>query len=146
VEVIAYPESPAQRTAALQRRARARTAPPGEKRRVDDEAVALRRIDHLVELGKLLVRLTESATEDEHKPGRLPGSFYVTRLPLLLKEVELSLSALVALGGQPPQAVVALVEEPERFRNNGSSVVVSALDEINEAIMGESLAPAEHAS
>jgi hypothetical protein len=145
VEVIAYPESAAQRTAALQRRARARTGSPSETRR-DDDAVVLRRIDHLVELGKLLVRLTESATEDEHKPGRLPGSFYVTRLPLLLKEVELSLSALRALGGQPPLAVVALVQEPDRFRQNGSAAVLSALVEINEAIAGESLASPAHAS
>ncbi len=105
----------------------------------DNQAVALRRIDCLLDLAAQLARFPERLDEEESKPGRLPGSFYVTRLPLLLKQVELSLTALRALGGRPPHIVEELIADPERFRQEGTALIMAALGEIDAAIAGESL-------
>ena len=112
---------------------------PGQNLPEASEAVVLRRIECLLQLGAQLVRLPEALDEEESKPGRLPGSFYLTRLPVLLKQIDLTLSAIRALGGRPPQAVEQLVAEPERFRTGGNSLILAALDEIDAAVAAESL-------
>lgn len=112
---------------------------PGQSLPGASEAVVLRRIDCLLELGAQLVRLPEALDAEESKPGRLPGSFYMTRLPVLLKQVELTLSAIRALGGRPPQVIEQLVAEPERFRSEGNALILVALDEIDAAVAAESL-------
>ena len=58
---------------------------PGQNLPEASEAVVLRRIECLLQLGAQLVRLPEALDEEESKPGRLPGSFYLTRLPVLLE-------------------------------------------------------------
>lgn len=116
----------------------ARITPAGEARSRADQLV-VKRIDLLVELGSLLVQLAETAAEDERKPGRLAGAFNVTRLPLLLGRIELSLTALDVLGGVPPESVAELIERPELFAKQGSALILAALDEINEAIKNESI-------
>ena len=108
----------------------------------DGQAVALRRIDQLLAIGALLVALSEAATEDEQRPGRLQGAFALTQLPLRVKQIELSLSALRALGGSPPPTVAALVADPGLFGEQGSALIMAALDELDGAIRAESLAPA----
>jgi hypothetical protein len=105
------------------------------------EQVVLRRIDYLLELSGQLARLPEALADEESKPGRLPGSFYMTRLPLLLKQIQVTLTAISALGGQTPQTVEQLVADPDRFRHEGSSLILAALDEIDLAVAAESLAP-----
>jgi hypothetical protein len=105
------------------------------------EAPTTRRIDHLLELGRLLVRLAETAIEEEGNASNfLAGSFQSTRLPLQLKEVELTLTGLQVLGADPPDAVVRLIEAPNLSRQQVSNSVLLALDEINEAIKSEALA------
>jgi hypothetical protein len=142
MELIQYPSSPATRMTALPGPTLARVPSGGETEpQVADQALVVKRIDLLLELGGSLVRLTETATEEEQKPGRLAGSSYRTRLPLLIKQIELSVNALQALGGRPPETVIDLVEQPTLFGQQGSSLILSALDEINELIMSESIAP-----
>jgi hypothetical protein len=122
--------------------AAARIAALPQPRAGDEQAVALRRIDHLLQIGALLVALSEAATEDEQRPGRLQGAFALTQLPLRVKQIELSLSALRALGGSPPHTVSSLVADPGIFRQQGSSLIMAALEELDGAIRAESLAAA----
>jgi hypothetical protein len=105
------------------------------------QALALRRIDCLLDVGAQLAALPDRLDDEESEPGRLPGSFYMTRLPLLLKQLELSLSALRALGGCPPQTAEGLIADPELFRHHGTSLIIAALAEVDTAIRSESLAP-----
>lgn len=130
------------RPAATSGHAAARIAALPQPRGGHDQAVALRRIDHLLQIGALLVSLSEAATEDEQRPGRLQGAFGLTELPLRVKHIELSLSALRVLGGTPPPTVSALVADPGLFRQQGTSLIIAALDELDGAIRAESLAPA----
>jgi hypothetical protein len=103
-----------------------------------DSFVATRRVDHLLEFGRLLVRLAETAIEEEGNSGQfLPGAFQGTRIPLQLKEIGLMLTAYRALDGLPPQTVVRLVEAPSLSRQQISSAILIALDEINAAIEAE---------
>ena len=125
-------------TAAYQQPEPARIARAGEARSHPDH-LAVKRIDLLLELGRLLVQLAETAAEDQRKPGRLTGAFNVTRLPLLLGQIELSVIALDVLGGLPPESIVELVEQPELFAHHGSALILTALGEIKEAISGESV-------
>jgi hypothetical protein len=102
----------------------------------DGDVVVVKRIELLLELGTALVDLLEAAADDEHKPGRLPGSFYVTRFPILLRRTEMYVNALRALGAKPPGTVEQLIAEPALFVQRGSHLVACALDEINRIIRG----------
>jgi hypothetical protein len=126
-------------TAVHTRPALARIASAGEGKPFLNEVVVVKRIDLLLVLGSSLVRLAETASEDQRKPGRLPGAFTTTRLPLLLGEIRLSLTALDVLGGRPPKSIVNLVEQPALFTQQGTDLILTALDEINEAIISESI-------
>lgn len=126
--------------AAVQPPKLARITSVGEAEKYLDCTLAASRIDLLLELGNSLVRLAEAASEDR-TPGKLSGAFGRTRLPLLLKRIELSLTALDALGGRPLETVLNLVEQPALFTHHGSELILKALDEINETIRSESLTP-----
>jgi len=117
----------------------ARITPREAEQHVDP--VVVKRIDLLLELGSSLVRLAETASGDQRTPGRLPGAFNTSRLPLLLRQIELSLTALDVLGGRPPESIVKMVEQPALFEQHGSALILTALDEINETIMSESVTP-----
>jgi hypothetical protein len=118
-----------------------RALPQPGVRPATSESVVLRRIDCLLELGAQLAQLPESLADDESRPGRLPGAFYLTRLPVLLKQMELLLSAIRALGGRTPQIVEQLVADPDRFRNEGTKLILEALAEIDLVLADESLVP-----
>jgi hypothetical protein len=117
----------------------ARIASAGEPKSYSDHVVVVKRIDLLLGLGRSLVQLVEAASEDQRKPGRLLSAFNTARLPLLLREIGLALTALKALGGRPPESIVSLVEQPALFEQHGSELILTALDEINEAITSESV-------
>jgi hypothetical protein len=127
------------KAAAVQPPALARITSAGEAQPYSDHVLVVKRIDLLLELGRSLVQLAETASEYERKPGRLLGAFSTTRLPLLLGEIELTLTALDVLGGRRPEHIVNLVEQPALFAQNGSGLILAALDEIKEAIMSESV-------
>ena len=98
-----------------------------------------KRIELLLALGSELVELVERS-ENDQQAGRLSGSFHTTKLPLLLKRVKLWLSAVEALGGRAPETVARLVEDSTLLAQHGSALVAAALEEIDEAIAGETLA------
>ena len=135
MELLANPDAPVAPTA--RRRGLAGLSPSGRGELAATELAAVKRLELLLALGGALVHVVEAAEEDERTPGRLPGSFYSTRLPLLLAQVRLWLSALDALGGRAPAAVVGLVEQPGLLREQGSRVIVTALEEIDLAIRAE---------
>jgi hypothetical protein len=140
MSAIQYAESRTMRLAAVERHPVSRGALDEDTGHLAEHTVITARIDHLLELGRLLLRLAETVIEESgNTEGFLPGALQTTRLPLRLKEVELNLTAFRALGGEPPQAVVTLVEGPKLLKQLASSSVLRALDEINEAIRSEGL-------
>ena len=85
------------------------------------------RIEQLIHVAEKLDRLAEIAMQEADAEGRLSGP----RMPLARKQLQVSLTALRALGGPELDPVWKLIAEPPQFLTATRSAVHDALDAVN---------------
>jgi GGDEF domain-containing protein len=93
------------------------------------------RVDQLLDLARTLTELADAARIDDGQTGGLQGlPRDAPRIPLLLKELSLKLTALRALGGPEIPGLCSLVEDANPRAGNTSAKVIAALDEIGTVL------------
>jgi hypothetical protein len=90
------------------------------------------RVEQLLNVAAKLDRLAEIAMQEADAEGRLAGP----RVPLARKQLQVSLTALRALGGPELDPVWKLIAEPPQFLTATRSAVHDALDAVNSELEG----------
>jgi len=96
-------------------------------------AVRMRQVDLLLEIATTLSHLAEAVRVDDTggESGRLRGGpREPARIPILIRELGLRLSALTAVGGPQLQEVAQLVASPNQHYSALPAKVLAALDQI----------------
>jgi hypothetical protein len=96
----------------------------------------LRRIEQLTEIASILTRLADTARDEGDDGDRLP-ILWPTRVPTVRKQLEVALTALDALDGRKLVAAEKLVLEPPQFVTPTVSGVLTALDDVKDALKAE---------
>ena len=105
------------------------------------DAQRIRRVDQLLDVGGTLTTLADAVRIDWSDTSRLVGQPRDgARVPVLLKELELKLAGLAALGG-PELAVATRLTEMAASPSRIDDEVFDAMDEIKAALLGGPTGP-----
>jgi hypothetical protein len=102
----------------------------------DGQPDLVARVEQLQRIAAALA-LVASTAQWEANNGRLPPYGKRTNMPLVLKQLSVSLTALRALGGPTIDAAQSLVARPPLFEDQAISQVLSGLDEVDHALETE---------